>query len=256
MKGFLQRIASQALRSPASPAVHPIVGSYSSGPRHDTFPEFLAEEVVNPADTQRDAAPAKSEPSWAPPAWERRETTGQDPVQDPARKRIDGARAERAVFQPLLGRTMPEMPAGRMDQTAANPSQEELRKRLQNIPQAEFSAALPVEQLVFPDDSAPHSGDRKSSEFVLRRETVPGDAPKPEVPPREVRNPYAAEVRRAAQQPPQSSIGQPVEPDEIHINIGRIEVTATAQPPSRPAVPQRKSLNLDEYLKRRTGKNG
>jgi hypothetical protein len=41
------------------------------------------------------------------------------------------------------------------------------------------------------------------------------------------------------------------EADEIHIHIGRIEVMAVQPPPARPASqPARKSLRLDEYLKR------
>jgi hypothetical protein len=40
-------------------------------------------------------------------------------------------------------------------------------------------------------------------------------------------------------------------PDEIHITIGRIEVTAVPEPAARPAAkPARKQLSLDEYLKR------
>ena len=47
------------------------------------------------------------------------------------------------------------------------------------------------------------------------------------------------------------------EPDEIHIHIGRIEVAAVSQPATRPApVPTRKSLNLDEYLRRASGRAG
>jgi hypothetical protein len=45
------------------------------------------------------------------------------------------------------------------------------------------------------------------------------------------------------------------EPDEIQINIGRIEVVAVPPPAARPAAaPARKSLNLEEYLKRRRGR--
>lgn len=44
------------------------------------------------------------------------------------------------------------------------------------------------------------------------------------------------------------------EPDEIHIHIGRIEVAAVAPPAPRVAAPApRKSLNLDEYLRRGHG---
>jgi hypothetical protein len=45
------------------------------------------------------------------------------------------------------------------------------------------------------------------------------------------------------------------EPAEITINIGRIEVTAVPQPAVRPAaVPARRSVSLDEYLKRGNGR--
>ncbi|MGO9394018.1 MAG: hypothetical protein ACLP7A_05335 [Desulfobaccales bacterium] len=45
-------------------------------------------------------------------------------------------------------------------------------------------------------------------------------------------------------------------PDEIQIHIGRIEVTAVPPPAPRPAPKvERKSVNLDEYLKGRQGRN-
>jgi hypothetical protein len=46
------------------------------------------------------------------------------------------------------------------------------------------------------------------------------------------------------------------EPDEIHIHIGRIEVAAIAQPAPRLAPAARRSLNLDEYLRRANGRPG
>jgi len=47
------------------------------------------------------------------------------------------------------------------------------------------------------------------------------------------------------------------EADEIHIHIGRIEVAAVAQPAPRPAAAAaRRSLNLDEYLRRGNGRPG
>jgi hypothetical protein len=45
------------------------------------------------------------------------------------------------------------------------------------------------------------------------------------------------------------------EPDEIQINIGRIEVTAVPEAPARPAPrPGRKQFSLDEYLRRADGR--
>jgi hypothetical protein len=47
------------------------------------------------------------------------------------------------------------------------------------------------------------------------------------------------------------------EPDEIHIHIGRIEVAAIAAPAPRPtSAPPRKTLSLDEYLRRGNGIDG
>lgn len=47
------------------------------------------------------------------------------------------------------------------------------------------------------------------------------------------------------------------EADEIHIHIGRIEVAAIAQAAPRPAAAAaRRSLNLDEYLRRGSGRPG
>jgi hypothetical protein len=47
------------------------------------------------------------------------------------------------------------------------------------------------------------------------------------------------------------------ETDEIHIHIGRIEVAAIAQAAPRPAAAAaRRSLNLDEYLRRHNGRPG
>ena len=45
------------------------------------------------------------------------------------------------------------------------------------------------------------------------------------------------------------------ETTEVHVNIGRIEVTAVqeAPPPRRPAPRTAKAMSLDEYLARRAG---
>jgi len=45
------------------------------------------------------------------------------------------------------------------------------------------------------------------------------------------------------------------EPDEIFIHIGRVEVAAVPPPAPRAApAPQRKSINLSEYLRRSNGR--
>jgi hypothetical protein len=69
--------------------------------------------------------------------------------------------------------------------------------------------------------------------------------------------PTAAAIRTAGSEAARRA--QPAQPeaDEIHIHIGRIEVAAISQHSPRPAAAAaRRSLNLDEYLRRGNGQRG
>jgi hypothetical protein len=69
----------------------------------------------------------------------------------------------------------------------------------------------------------------------------------------------AAEARRAVTPQPSHGAASPAsEGDEIHIHIGRVEVAAVSPPAARPAPPAaaRKSLNLEEYLRRGNRRSG
>ena len=55
-----------------------------------------------------------------------------------------------------------------------------------------------------------------------------------------------------AARPSSGAVAPVAQSDDIQIHIGRIEVTAVAQPTPRPAAaPARKAMSLDEYLGRR-----
>jgi hypothetical protein len=90
---------------------------------------------------------------------------------------------------------------------------------------------------------------------------VPGDRPRPQlatgqtllaaVPSAPLR---PAAVRSA---PERAQRGARREPDEVHIHIGRIEVTAAPPAPRPVAAPAaRKAMSLDEYLARNGGRRG
>lgn len=80
----------------------------------------------------------------------------------------------------------------------------------------------------------------------MYRPLVDGDFPRSS-PPEVLRD------RVTAARDGEKKVSRPAERerDEIQIHIGRIEVTAVPQAPARPeAKPARKTLSLDEYLKR------
>jgi len=62
---------------------------------------------------------------------------------------------------------------------------------------------------------------------------------------------WPAGDRARAPAPPRSArdAPQPAQPDEIHINIGRVEVVAPPQPQTRAAAPARKATSLEDYLR-------
>lgn len=67
--------------------------------------------------------------------------------------------------------------------------------------------------------------------------------------------PHAANTHIAKSESSRRAAQAQREPDEIHIHIGRIEIAAITPPASRPApAAARKSLNLDDYLRRGSGR--
>jgi hypothetical protein len=80
--------------------------------------------------------------------------------------------------------------------------------------------------------------------------------PAPKLQPRESL-PTSAATRTSASEAARRAQPAQREADEIHIHIGRIEVAAITQPSPRPAAAAaRRSLNLDEYLRRGNGRPG
>jgi len=94
--------------------------------------------------------------------------------------------------------------------------------------------------MVVKEGSRPSAAKDLTRGWTVRRPPPPGEGTAHHANPHFLRNSMSAS--RGA--------------DEIQINIGRIEVTATPQATPRAAQPVRKAINLEEYLKRRNGRNG
>jgi hypothetical protein len=258
MTGYLQRLAMSNGRAP--PRLHPFVGVMFAEspekdapplPRGDPFaasddrtaaatPDAVAADARVPPDTASQE-PAEQLTARVLPARVRR---GDEPPmaqsrepRDMATRHSDDARADttdaqRDNFRPLLGEVTAHASGGaRRDEVDAQPA---------------TSRAPP---LASGDDRADRA-DLPAVVHAARSAARPGASETPRaLPPVSgaSRNPAAGD-RRAAAQPRQ--LGG----EDIHIHIGRVEVTAAPPPaPRPPAAPPRKTMTLEEYLGRPNG---
>jgi hypothetical protein len=244
MKGYLQRIAAGVV-GPRS-GVYPFVGSIFPGTSRGVAPDPLplADGFVFAEEGERVSTREKvSEPPA--PLVRRRESAAAERVEE---RPVDTRRAEHEPFQPLLPRREAgaEGPLKLLETgvvEAASDQAPVIKSHRPSIGES-FADAARVEPLVVEDLLA--SGWRETTVKPPTRwlressGTVAGDAGK---------------SARAALPPIPRSSDQRT--DDIQIHIGRVEVIAV--PPAAPrsaAVPPRKAMSLDEYLKRRDRRAG
>jgi hypothetical protein len=112
-----------------------------------------------------------------------------------------------------------------------------------------------LEDLPF-ESSKPAAANQPTSPGPYQPLMAAGQQTAPKLQPRDAM-PTPAAIRTGGSEAARRA--QPAQPeaDEIHIHIGRIEVAAISQPSPRPAAAAaRRSLNLDEYLRRGNGQRG
>jgi len=104
-------------------------------------------------------------------------------------------------------------------------------------------------------ESAQEEASFRSASKTVSADSSPISQPQP-IRPAQALMPISLQSLRVSAGPrvdqPQRAPAQRNEPDEIHIHIGRIEVASVA-PPRVAAPPPRKSLSLDDYLRRSHG---
>jgi len=112
-----------------------------------------------------------------------------------------------------------------------------------------------VEDSAF-ESSKPATAIQSASPSPYQPLIAASQQPSPKLQPREPMRTSTA-ARTSASEAARRAQSAQREADEIHIHIGRIEVAAIIQPPPRPtAAAARRSLNLDEYLRRGNGRPG
>jgi hypothetical protein len=241
MKGYLERIVS----ADKNARVHPLVGSMLVPAAEQGVAEVFSEErVVTSVDVPRRHKSARtSSPLAGQARWK------------------DSRQADAASEKDLHGKPVEKTSPTVAARPTASETDHAGTFAIQNDQESGIEPSNPlvpelfdkeVEQKIvyrplFPvETSALHaSSDLRASGS---RATVEGSG--------EIRT-HKIDARKVEQTKQFHGVVEPSrEPDEIHINIGRIELTAIHQIPPRTAAPARKSINLEEYLKRRGGRTG
>jgi hypothetical protein len=247
MTGYLQRLAASVAQP--NPRLYPLVRSiFAGGRREVSAPALMQDDALAATDDQNLVPTTRTvfEPTDGP--MRRRDLAADDWVEQHGAialptddSRIGRRRSEPEIFHPLLPSKTPEMDLSAMPpesvpgDVASAQSGLQHDRRDTSIVDAAWMAHAVVEDGPTADRRnaiAPPllGGDRERAGMLA---AVAGDSGQP------ARADFSAPSRRSAQS------------DDIQIHIGRIEVTAVAQPTPRPAAaPARKAMSLDEYLGR------
>lgn len=253
MSGFLQRLASRALGRP--PAIRPmIVGSYA--------PALRAEPIPNAEQPPEETAlllPQGAAETGQRTATRQAPQAAADPVPS-------GEPREREALPvpPRVGKPRIESPAEQHAGISRDrPQPTGSTAAAQVLPRADDDRLLPTDgyedvsspraRLVDSPDAVPARSDASDSDPAVRHS---GAAAPSQLVRASVRSPFTPE--RARRHMPQMLAA--VEHDaenitEVHVTIGRIELTAAPAPapasPRRGPVARRKAQSLEEYLARR-----
>ncbi len=239
MSGYLARLVHQAKAPAPSSGIHPLVRSIYAPPASISSPPMESvQEVKSPA---MPSASSSAQPSPTNPSASLNSNSndiaqvmkpGEDhlahrpPAEDPDFRSISSRRepAYETVFPDSVNQAQtvrPDFPNG------------EAVRPLQPSESSATSAASHVSQ-VFEAPKQTQTETFRNFQPLMPRQARPAASPSMQASPT-----------------PQSFTG-----DEIHINIGRIEVTAVPQAPAARPAPraQRRSFNLDEYLRKADGR--
>lgn len=245
MSNFLQRIASTVAPSQARPRLQPMLGSiFAPAALFDSVAaspldarENHSETVASRTEMRRYSGHADPHAASAlavehpttPTAHAPRFATHDEPPTAPA------PRFATHEVPPLLPRyDGGEQPA---------------QRRMDRAEQDEGALFGQVAE------SAQEEASFRSASKTVSADSSPISQPQP-IRPAQALMPISLQSLRVSAGPrvdqPQRAPAQRNEPDEIHIHIGRIEVASVA-PPRVAAPPPRKSLSLDDYLRRSHG---
>lgn len=251
MSGYLRRLAAGAMR-PTS-AIHPSVGSVYAARSSMGAAPLAIEEKPEPASAEErtraqrqgstqpgaEISPAQRN---APVTWDADEPFAVVDSSEPSAQNTAGR--QQRIVSDTADAGVGKIVAARDTRVGHTLPSDDAPKHAIAAPlnadasHADYTPLVPVRA------AASESG-------VTARQHGADPAP----PAKTFAAPSLTEATRSSRQTAQHAVASR-EPDEIQIHIGRIEVTAVPPAPVRPAArTERKSINLDEYLKQRRGGN-
>lgn len=248
MSGYLQRLAANARKPSAS--IHPVVGSRFTAPKFGDAPETF------PGEEEMVVSTSHSEPVVTPlPEKSRSPGLPLMPTPPPIPPLISFSANPRQDSQSSPVADAGDLPKPLLERQEERVTPAAASVRRYGVPDPTESLLDSSRENETTNPSEPrHAAVRERHEILQYsyRPLVAEDLHPATGPRISTTTPAASLNERTRQVDSSRRIAPPVrEPDQIEIHIGRIEVTAVPQLQARPAAPApRKSLNLDEYLKR------
>jgi hypothetical protein len=239
MSGYLKRMVSGA-RNPVG-SIHPVVGSLFSEPKQEVAPLAIEEDIsissrtenLSPRTAREQRFPVSEAPELNQDS-KRSHSPTHDDVDSPPKRTLMPTMPQ-AIEEPAVRSTeMPGEMAPLIEQFEASGNKQPIQPS-EHLETRRHDVILRVPYQPLLDENVHHtSGEANPHDLGLRA-------------------PQA--TRKDQKDFPRRNATERLEQDEIQIHIGRIEVTALPRTVARPAAPPtRKSLNLDEYLKRGRGR--
>lgn len=254
MTGYLQRLVSSALHAGGS--IHPAVGSMFSVPQLGAMADILEvnEDVFAPSDSAPRGRESAEQSHGSPEPHPRAGT----PIPSTSSSLLPPTPHNRPRYATTLA-AMNHASAARPGPRTVQPAfRSNARLGHQDLRDSNSVAPTLFDALEgAPDDRlVPNAGGQMPHEGVEETQAlVPQHAVSP-LTTRITHRPDAEQGQDVRAHFTQASTQAPLEPDEIHIHIGRIEVTAVQPAPARPAptAPRPRTPSLSEYLRRRDGR--
>ncbi len=248
MTGFLQRLAERA-----TGAAHPLRAVSAT-----LFAPTLLEEVSQPVDAMAAAevevAPSMIGQEWAKPVQAGRNRTQSDSDRSPHRSKASSTDRERSVdYTVAVDRRVAIEKSG-----GTTASQPESMVPPTIIPHAPVAVPSPAIEPTMRTESPFHANQEVSLEQPESLRPTPAAIvrvepllPRAQPAHEQFRPTASASTNNLGR----SSAGMVEETTEVHVSIGRIEVTAVHEPaPPKPAVSRRNvPMSLDDYLAKRHG---